>query len=205
MRWLSLLVVGLAAFVPINEARACSCMKQSLQDGMTQSQAIFEGTVTKIAPNLATEFRGLEVTLIAKRAWKGVTSEEVRVITASNGAVCGYPFAEGSTYLVYAYRNGREPLRVSLCSLTKPIDQAKADLGHLGKATTAFGGASKKGRCSVSHAATQRPALPMLALLVAGLALITRRSRHSAQRGESPRRNRGLPRGSRAMRSSRRS
>jgi len=151
-------------------------MKQTLEDGVAQSRAIFEGTVSKIAPNAATEFRGLEVTLTAKRAWKGVESEEVAVLTASNGAVCGYPFAEGSTYLVYAYRKGTDPLRVSLCSLTKPIDQAKADLAHLGKPTRAFAGAPKKGRCSLSPAASQGPDLAVIALLIAGLALISRRS-----------------------------
>jgi hypothetical protein len=176
MRWLSLLVLSVATFVPISEARACSCMKQSLEDGIAQSQAIFEGTVTKIVPNTTTQFRGLEVTLTAKRVWKGVESEEVSVLTASNGAVCGYPFAEDSTYLVYGYRKGTDPLRVSLCSLTKPIDQAKADLAHLGKPTRSFTGAPEKGRCSLSPAANQGPDLAVIALLIAGLALITRRS-----------------------------
>lgn len=171
MRWLALLVSGVATFALIGEARACSCMKQSLEEGVAQSQAIFEGTVTKVAPNTATQFRGLEVTLTVKRAWKGIESGEVAVLTASNGAVCGYPFAEGSTYLVYAYRGKADPLRVSLCSLTKPIDQARADLKHLGKPTRA----SSKGKCAASPGANEGTSLGLIALLIAGLALVSRR------------------------------
>lgn len=176
MRWLSLLILGAVTFAPISEAQACSCMTQSLEDGASQAHAIFEGTVSKIAPNTTTQFRGLQVTLAARRAWKGVAREEVTIVTASNGAVCGYPFTEGQTYLVYAYRNGTDPLRVSLCSLTKPIDKAKADLSHLGKATVAFAGASKKSRCSASPAASQGHDLAVIALLFAGVALAIRRS-----------------------------
>ncbi|MDH3624468.1 MAG: hypothetical protein OES69_02540 [Myxococcales bacterium] len=182
MRWLTLLVLGVATFLPIGEARACSCMQQSLEDGTAQSQAIFEGTVATIAPNTATQFRGLEVILTVKRAWKGIDSEEVAVITASNSAACGYPFAEGSTHLVYAYRDtAEEPLRVSLCSLTKPIDQAKADLEHLGKPSKTFGdtakkSASSKDRCNVSAGPHEGTSLGLFALLIAGLALVGRRS-----------------------------
>ncbi|MDH3199388.1 MAG: hypothetical protein OEM15_00685 [Myxococcales bacterium] len=181
MRWLTLLVFGVATLLPIGEAQACSCMEQTVEDGVAQAKAIFEGTVTKTAPNSATRFRGLEVTLAVKRAWKGIDSEEVAVLTASNGAVCGYPFAEGSTYLVYAYREKAEPFRVSLCSLTKPIDQAKADLEHLGKPSTTFADATKKSagsndRCTVSAWNHGSTSFGFFALLIAGLALISRRS-----------------------------
>lgn len=181
MRWLSLLVLIVATFLPIAEARACSCMAQTLEDGAVQSQAIFEGTVTKIVPNTATKFRGLEVTLAVKRAWKGIDSGEVAIVTASNGAVCGYPFAEGSTYLVYAYRDKTEPLRVSLCSLTKPIDRAKADLEHLGEPSKTFADATKKSvssknRCTASPGPHEGTSLGLFALLIAGLALVTRRA-----------------------------
>ena len=147
-------------------------MKQTLEEGRAQSQAIFEGTVTKISPNTATQFRGLEVRLTVKRAWKGVERGEVAVLTASTGAVCGYPFSEGATYLVYAYRAKADPLRVSLCSLTKPIDQAKADLKHLGKPTST----SSNGRCAASPGANEGAALELIALLIAGFALVSRRS-----------------------------
>ncbi|MDH3727793.1 MAG: hypothetical protein OER77_09700 [Myxococcales bacterium] len=181
MRWLTLFVLGVATLLPIGEARACSCMQQTLEDGAAQSQAIFEGVVTKIAPNTTTSFRGIEVTLAVKRAWKGIDGTEVAVVTASNSAACGYPFAEGSTYVVYAYRDKAGPLRVSLCSLTKPIDQAKADLEHLGEPSKAFADATKKStnskdRCTASAGPHESTSLGLFALLIAGLALVSRRS-----------------------------
>ena len=179
MRLLSLLVLGVATFLPVGEARACSCMMQTLEEGAAQSQAIFEGTVIKIAPKLVNQFPSLEVSLSVKRAWKGIDREEVLAITASNSAACGYPFAEGSTYLVYAYRDKDDTLRVSLCSLTKPIDQAGADLAHLGPATALAEptkkSASSKERCSASAGAYQGKPIGLLAWVIAGLALIRRR------------------------------
>ena len=52
--------------------------------------------------------------------------------TPSAGAICGYPFKEGQEYLVYAYGKG-EPFKVDLCSGTKPLSKANADLALLGK------------------------------------------------------------------------
>lgn len=180
MRLLSLLVLGVVTFLPVGEARACSCMMQTLEEGIAQSEAIFEGTVTKIAPKSVHQFPSLEVTLAAKRAWKGIDREEVLVITASNSAACGYQFAEGSTYLVYAYREKADPLRVSLCSLTKPIDQAKADLEHLGKPSATFADATKKSasskeRCTASGGPHEGTLIALWAWVIAGVALLRRR------------------------------
>jgi hypothetical protein len=180
MRVLSLLVLGLVTFLPLGEARACSCMMQTLEEGVAQSEAIFEATVTKIAPKLVNQFPSLEVSLAVERAWKGIDREEVLVITASNSAACGYPFTEGSTYLVYAYRDKEDPLRVSLCSLTKPIDKAAADLELLGKPSTTFAestkkSASSKERCAVSAGTHRGTPLGLLALVIAGVAIIGRR------------------------------
>jgi len=180
MRVVSLLVLGLVTFLPLGEARACSCMMQTLEEGVAQSEAIFEATVTKIAPKLVNQFPSLEVSLAVKRAWKGIDRKEVVVTPASNSAACGYPFAEGSTYLVYAYRDEGDPIRVSLCSLTKPIDEAGADLEHLGKPATAFAeptkkSASSKERCTASAGPHHGTPIGLLALIIAGLALMRRR------------------------------
>ncbi len=180
MRLLSLLVLGVVTFLPVGEARACSCMMQTLEEGIAQSQAIFEGTVTKIAPTLVNQFPSLEVSLAVRRAWKGIDREDVLVTTASNSAACGYRFAEGSTYLVYAHRDKDGPLRVSLCSLTKPIDEAGADLALLGKPATALAEPTKKSvsskeRCSASGGTHQGRPIALLAWVIAGVALFRRR------------------------------
>ena len=63
--------------------------------------------------------------------WKGPKQQTVEIITgADSGVGCGYPFEEGREYLVYAY--GKQELKVDLCSETKLLSKAGADLAVLG-------------------------------------------------------------------------
>ena len=177
MRWLILLPLLAAGLMPSREARACSCLRQTIEEGAAQASAIFEGTVKAVTPNTETQFRGREVTLEVSRAWKGVDSPEVKVLTAGTSAACGYPFTEGSTYLVYAHKEGSSPLRVSLCSHTKLIDTAKPDLKHLGKAPKTLQEEESGRGCSASLGAGRSVgAWAMPLLLGAWLARRRRRS-----------------------------
>ena len=173
MRWFLVLFVGLAALAYAPEARACSCMKLTPSEGLTSSYAVFTGEVTAIEKNTATRFGGLEVTLRVKQMWKGDPSEEIRVHTAGSSAACGYSFVKGTTYLVYAVRDEADPMRVSLCSRTAPVDQAKEDLDFLGKPTHSYE-AKKKG-CSVARGRSAEQRSTWFALFVAGVALGIRR------------------------------
>jgi hypothetical protein len=149
MRWIAVLFLGLASLGYAPEARACSCMELTPSEGLTSSYAVFTGEVIEIRKNTATRFGGLEVTLRVKQMWKGDPSEELKVHTAGSSAACGYSFAKGVTYLVYAVRDEADPLRVSLCSRTAPADRAKKDLDFLGKPRQVFDD-GKKGGCSVA-------------------------------------------------------
>lgn len=149
MRLIALLFFGLAGLAYAPEARACSCMQLTPSEGLTSSYAVFTGEVIAIDKNSATRFGGLEVTLRVKKMWKGDPSEELKVHTAGSSAACGYAFAKGTTYLVYAVRDEADPLRVSLCSRTAPVDKAKKDLDSLGKPTHVFDNGKKSG-CSVA-------------------------------------------------------
>ena len=80
------------------------------------------------------------VTLQASEVWKGSQQQTVTITTEADSSVgCGYPFEEGREYLVYA--TGGEP-SVSLCSETKPLSEADADLEALGDGEAANGGAT---------------------------------------------------------------
>jgi hypothetical protein len=149
MRFAALLFLALVTLAYTPRAHACSCMKLTPSEGLTSSYAVFTGVVTQIEKNTRTRFGGLEVTLRVKQIWKGDRVEELKVHTAGSSAACGYPFAEGVTYLVYAVRDEADPLRVSLCSRTAPVDKAKEDLDFLGKPTHVFEG-RKRGGCSVA-------------------------------------------------------
>ncbi len=69
------------------------------------------------------------------RAWKGVPEDrsDVPLITSQDSVSCGYPFEIGKSYLVYAHAKSEDDssFSVSLCSSTKPIEQAGADLAIL--------------------------------------------------------------------------
>jgi len=173
MRWIVLLFLGLASLTYAPKARACSCMKLTPSEGLTSSVAVFTGEVTDIEKNQATRFGGLEVTLRVQKVWKGDAAQEVKVHTAGSSAACGYSFAEGVTYLVYAVRDDADPLRVSLCSRTAPLNQAKEDLDFLGKPAHVVD-AKKKG-CSAVRGSAAEHTWAWFALFVSGLTLGVRR------------------------------
>ena len=176
MRWLVVLFLALASLAQTSEVRACSCMQLSPSEGLSSSHAVFTGEVTDIAPNQATRFGGLEITLRVKRFWKGDPEREIKVHTAGSSAACGYTFVRGETYLVYAVRDHADPMRVSLCSRTAPVANAKEDLRFLGKPSHQFDdGHGKKDKCAAAPGNTDGPGFGLLALLLIGAVLVTRR------------------------------
>jgi MYXO-CTERM domain-containing protein len=186
MRWLIVLFVGLASLSQTSEARACSCMKLSPAEGLSSSYAVFTGKVTKVERNESTKFGGLSVTLQVGKVWKGDVGEEVEVHTAGNSAACGYSFAKGETYLVYASRDEADPMRVSLCSRTALVSNADEDLEFLGEPAKQFddastkrkskhGAANTKDNCSASPGPPGGASLVWAMLLLAGLFVTLRR------------------------------
>lgn len=186
MRWLVVLLLGVASLAQTSEARACSCMKLNPSEGLSSSHAVFTGEVIEIERNEATKFGGLEVTLRVKDVWKGAPQAEVKVRTAGSSAACGYSFVKGETYLVYAVNDEADPMRVSLCSRTALVANAKEDLNFLGKPshrfdTDASARKSKKSEagnddnCSASGAGTEHTGLAWMLVLLAGATVMIRR------------------------------
>jgi hypothetical protein len=173
MRWFAVLLVCLASVGYAPAAHACSCMKLTASEGLTSSYAVFTGEVIDIDKNTATRFGGLEVTLRVKQMWKGEPSQELKVHTAGSSAACGYPFAKGVTYLVYAVRDEADPLRVSLCSRTAPVDRAKEDLDFLGKPAHTLEGKSRG--CEVATPGPGESNPGWLVFSLVGVAMAARR------------------------------
>jgi hypothetical protein len=142
-------------------------------EGLSSSHAVFSGEVIDIERNETTRFGGLEVTLQVKRVWKGEPKEEIKVRTAGSSAACGYTFVKGKTYLVYAVSDDADPMRVSLCSRTAPIEDAKEDLDFLGKPSHRYDDGN--GRCTASLGTTESTRLGWMVLLLAGATLMMRR------------------------------
>jgi MYXO-CTERM domain-containing protein len=150
-------------------------MKLTPSEGLSSSHAVFSGEVTQVERNKATRFGGLEITFRVERVWKGDAKKEIKVHTAGSSAACGYTFVKGSKYLVYAVSDDADPMRVSLCSRTTVLDNAKQDLSFLGKPSHQFD--DRKGNCSAHPTSMGAPGAG-LALLLIGFVLVMRRRKH---------------------------
>ena len=144
---LVLAVLGIVLLLSPDCAYACSCamppgtQKERAERVLSSSEAVFSGEVVdfeKSAPPTTMMERTMMVitgggtataTLRVSEVWKGPKQRTVKVTTgADSGMGCGYPFEEGPEYLVYA----RKGMSVDLCSETKPLAKAGADLAVLG-------------------------------------------------------------------------
>ena len=154
---LVLLTLSLVALLP-DCASACSCAalpgtpQERAEKALSGSKAVFSGEVVEFdkPPPATTMIEGTmwtimggggpkaTATLRVSEVWKGPRQQTMTVTTeADSGMGCCYPFEEGREYLVYA--TGEEP-SVGLCSETKPLAGADADLEALGDGEAANGG-----------------------------------------------------------------
>jgi hypothetical protein len=130
----ALLTLALLALLP-DCASACTCavMPGSQQErakrALDRATAVFAGEVIDIEKGLPSS----SVTFRVSEVWKGKQRETRTVSTPRYGASCGYPFKEGQEYLVYAYwgPQGSPPrpgLKTDICTETKPLSEAGANL-----------------------------------------------------------------------------
>lgn len=188
---LALLTLSLVALLP-DCASACSCAalpgtpQERAGKALSGSTAVFSGEVVELEkPPPDTEMvegtwltvmvmggggEEATVTLRVSEVWKGPRRQTVTVSTeADSGMGCGYPFEKGREYLVYA--TGDDP-SVNLCSETKPLSEARADLEALGNgASPEYGGALS----DTSGGVSVRAMAAFAGLIVAGSLLLTMR------------------------------
>lgn len=131
----------LVAALACARASACGCTgKGSPCEAFGGASAVFVGTVTSVEegsrkqkPDGGLDFKPRLVRFAVEQTFLGGAGAEAEVATGLGGLDCGYPFAKGATYLVYAYKTGEkdEPLYTSTCSHTTPVDKADEDLAYL--------------------------------------------------------------------------
>ncbi|MEA3377063.1 MAG: hypothetical protein U9R72_12795 [Chloroflexota bacterium] len=117
-------------------AFACTCAPPgSPADELERSTAVFAGKVTGVelpGGDVISSADPVEVTFRVFTVWKGPTRDPLVVTTARSSISCGYEFETAKEYLVYAYGE-EDDLQVSLCSRTRPLALAGADLAALGR------------------------------------------------------------------------
>lgn len=146
-------------------ADACSCRPPvSPAAARDAADAVFEGragtpVVAKTAgPGLSPT--GMSVPFTVLRAVKGVKAgEKLTIATSGSTATCGYPFAAGETYLVYAYRDKNGSLGTGLCSRTRKSADAADDFAAFAAPATTAPAASAEPAASPSGTASAEPAV----------------------------------------------
>ncbi|HJQ30821.1 MAG TPA: hypothetical protein VJ866_01505 [Pyrinomonadaceae bacterium] len=129
---------GTLLLLPCFAARALACQCRERQPPCSQyaeADAVFVGSVTDSTPvdeNLS-PLEGSshrKIGFSVERAFHGVEGARAELIEW--GTSCDFGFADGKTYLVYAYRSrGEEVLSTSYCSRTRELSEASADLTYL--------------------------------------------------------------------------
>lgn len=115
-------------------AFACSCMSpEGPSVELGRASAVFSGRVIEVRGRKDGD-RSLgmvEAVFEVGQVWKGAAGKRVSVYTNSDSAACGYSFEAGRSYLVYA-DGGEGRLTTGICSRTKRLEDAQADLDEFG-------------------------------------------------------------------------
>lgn len=123
---------------------ACSCMPGTPESYLENANAVFSGKVIDIieqTPNstVSSELpEAKRVIFEVSQVWKGKNKKQLVVTTAQSSAACGYYFQKGQRYLVYASGKSAK-LQTGLCSGTKDLSEAQADLAVLGRGKAPVG------------------------------------------------------------------
>jgi carboxypeptidase family protein len=154
-RFITLAVASTVLFAAsATPLHACTCVPHSALCGAAgdfwRTTAVFIGRVESVeraaAKQAARPIGTRRVRLRVLEAFRGTTApgSDVIVTTGSGGGDCGFPFAEGQEYLVYATRYEESgELSTGICSRTRPAAAAAADIEY---ARAAAAGRAPAGR-----------------------------------------------------------
>ena len=84
------------------------------------------------------DFGVYSVEFDVETVWKGTVLETMYLTTNRDSASCGFTFAEGTSYVVYA----QDDLIVHRCSRTRLLSEAALDLDELGEGSAPAEGAA---------------------------------------------------------------
>jgi hypothetical protein len=136
-------------------ANACSCAGAgSPCEAVGVAASVFVGTVTSVKEgerkrktNGELDFTPRLVRFSVGHSFTGATGAEVEVATGLGEGDCGYPFAKGLSYVVYAYRGEKdERLYTSACTRTRRVVAAAEDLRYLRGLASAPSGVNISGK-----------------------------------------------------------
>jgi MYXO-CTERM domain-containing protein len=130
---LALLTAGL---LTARSAQACSCMPPPPPvEAAREADAVFHAKLVSVEDMPKTGQYAIvykRFTFEVMRTFKGQLDAQVRVQTADNEAACGRSYGDpGSEWLIYARIDDQGQTHDSLCSRSKPLADAAADIAEL--------------------------------------------------------------------------
>jgi MYXO-CTERM domain-containing protein len=136
LSFVAALALGSVTLLSAREAEACSCIQS--KDAVTAARdvdAVFECKLLVIESPKPSSPHDLPMTIFTfevVRTFKGQLDSQVRVQTTTNSAACGRDYGKvGDGWLVYARADDQGQLMDNLCSRSKPIAEAAADIAEL--------------------------------------------------------------------------
>ena len=161
-----LLASCLFLFVFATQATACTCGGAGAPcQAYWDASTVFVGTVTFSTTTKVKEY-GYEVSkrlvrLHVDRPLRNMDAADVEIVTGLGDSDCGFGFRLGGQYLVYAYPNNDKTLETSICTRTRPLSEATADLAYIRGLSKAAPGGTISGQVGFQHAGvygeTSRP------------------------------------------------
>jgi hypothetical protein len=132
-----MLLLALVAVLACHERIMCSCALLGPTEELSQADAIFEAVPVAVRETLVVRGQRQRATqriytLATSRQWKGEHQDTLEVWTGRGGGDCGYLFELGSRFLVLT-EEFEGHTRVSICSGTKRLEKATAELRLLGE------------------------------------------------------------------------
>jgi len=129
------------------------------------ASAIFVGTVTFSTTTTIKEadyeYTQRKVRFHIDRPIRNVKATDVDVQTGWGDADCGYGFRLGGQYLVYAYTDKNKTLHTSICTRTRPISEATADLEYIRGLPNAAPGGTIFGEVRLRNSENEYPWPPV--------------------------------------------
>lgn len=137
---LALVALVLLLLAP-RAAAACACGDPSVRAcaAYWKAHIVFNGVVTEVTESSVRHGGGESVrpfyyNLVRFKVqdwFRGPRTRDAQVLTAPRAADCGYTFSRGRRYLVYAEEGTDGQLYTSVCTATKPLAEASADLSFI--------------------------------------------------------------------------
>jgi hypothetical protein len=126
------LVAIVAVLLSPAHAFACSCVAEvPLCQSFWQANAVFAGEVLSFEKIDPEQFFSRRIARVrVERVWRGEVTGVVEVSTGAGGGDCGYSFRPRQQYVIYAHKGPQGTLSTNICTPTKLLSKASADLEY---------------------------------------------------------------------------